>query len=251
MNITFLIPVRLESIDRIENAKICLTHLCKHAPYNIIILENDTEAKIPQILSSINTNKANIKYIFQNDNNLLFHKTKYLNTMLSMATTEVVVNYDIDVLLPNNIYEYAYSQIMTGYDLLYPYFDGESLIEIKKEVKSKVLTNINDIPITSISMKLAKYGLCQFLNRNSYIKYGKMNENFYSYGPEDWELGYRFTKLGLKVGWLKNYIFHLEHSRGINSDKNLNPMAEHNYSLYEKLKQYSCLELQKYYEIID
>jgi hypothetical protein len=83
------------------------------------------------------------------------------------------------------------------------------------------------------------------------MKYGKMNENFYSYGPEDWELGYRFQKLDLKVGWSKNYIFHLEHSRGINSDKNLNPMATHNYNLYEQIKQYSDMELKKYYEIIE
>jgi|688.fasta_scaffold00642_74 hypothetical protein len=251
MNITFLIPVRLESEDRIENAKICLQYLCKYAPYNIIILENDTESKIPKILSDISTNNASIKYVFQYNKNELFHKTNYLNTMLSMSTTPVVVNYDIDILLPNNIYEYAYNKIIEGYDLFYPYFDGESLIEIKKDAKSKILDNIKDIPNTSISLKIAKYGLCQFLNRNSYMKYGKMNENFYSYGPEDWELGYRFQKLDLKVGWSKNYIFHLEHSRGINSDKNLNPMATHNYNLYEQIKQYSDMELKKYYEIIE
>lgn len=250
MNITFFIPVRLESDDRIENAKICIEYLCKYAPYNIIILENDKQSQIPQILSNINTNNANITYLFEHSTDVIFHKTKYLNKMLELSTTPVVVNYDIDILLPNTVYHYAYTKILNeNYDLFYPYFDGESLIEVNKKSKSKLIDNISQIKNTDFSIKLAKHGLCQFLNRKSFINAGKMNENFYSYGPEDWELGYRMSKLGYKIGWSTNYVFHMEHSRGLNSDKNLNPKAKHNYDLYEYIKTLSIEQLKEYYNI--
>ena len=249
MDISFILPCRLESLDRENNFKKSIDYLCHHAPYHIYILEYDTTAKIPKILNNININGANIYYDFIQNSDVLFHKTKLLNILLKKTTTKVVVNYDIDILLDPRAYEFCYNLIVDdGYDLIYPYGHGEFLLDLTKDRIEKINYDFQNITNDDIKLKICRHGLCQFLSRESYIKYGGMNESFISYGPEDWELGYRFKKLGLKVNWINSYIIHLDHDRGINSGRN-HIMAKHNYDFFESIKSMSVEELKILYNI--
>ena len=54
-------------------------------------------------------------------------------------------------------------------------------------------------------------------NRNSYIVSGMENENFYGWGPEDFERYSRWKNLGYKISRVKGNLYHLTHSRGTNS----------------------------------
>ena len=72
------------------------------------------------------------------------------------------------------------------------------------------------------------------------------NENFKSWGPEDQEKHYRFPKLGYNVGRFNNFVYHLEHSRGKDSET-INPYFKDNMDLFSKLETFTEEELKTYY----
>ena len=56
-----------------------------------------------------------------------------------------------------------------------------------------------------------------FANKEAYINAGMLNEKFYGWGPEDFELYERLKILGQKIHRSDGLMFHLTHSRGSNS----------------------------------
>lgn len=76
-------------------------------------------------------------------------------------------------------------------------------------------------------------------------------ELFIGWAPEDSERQSRFRNLGYKVMHLDGcYIYHIEHSRGINSSKD-NPMFKHNEQLYKKLSTMTPDQLREYYKNVE
>lgn len=249
IDVTFIIPLRIESEDRKNNAIITLNYLCKYLETNILILESDKESKMQEIFKYIDKGKSNVRLLFNQNNDEIFHRTKFLNMMLSMVKTSVTVNYDIDILLPPEIYEIAYKKVKSGTDLVYPYFFGDSQYRVKPSGIDKLLKDFDLSVLDSEDSFLwrSEYGHCQFFNTKSYINGGMENENFVSYAPEDQERGYRFKKFGYKLFWNKNFVYHLEHSRGINSCGH-NPMCDIGWQLFGDIKKLSDHELKNYYQ---
>lgn len=54
-------------------------------------------------------------------------------------------------------------------------------------------------------------------NLKAYKEVGIENENFYGWGLEDGERYYRWENLGYKVKRVPGVMFHLSHTRGLNS----------------------------------
>ena len=251
-NTTFIIPLYLESEDRKLNLHITLAYLSKHLDTNIIILEHDTVSKVPQILENLNLD-TNIKYVFSENKagNDIFHRTRFLNEMLDLVETQVVVNYDVDILLRPDVYFECQEKILDGSDLIYPYFWGDSQYQIHSPGRHTIHTT-NDIDLIApqhMAITRSEYGHCQFFSTKSYREGGMENENFISYGPEDKERGYRFQKLGYKVEWLNNMVYHIEHSRGVNSSS-ANPHMANNNNFLSQVQSYTEGELRHYYDNI-
>jgi hypothetical protein len=59
------------------------------------------------------------------------------------------------------------------------------------------------------------------------------NESYMAYGPEDKERLWRFFGLGYRLYWCDSLVYHLEHTRGINS-WTTNPHFAHNMREYEE-----------------
>jgi predicted glycosyltransferase involved in capsule biosynthesis len=161
--------------------------------------------------------------------------------MLSKVSTPVTVNYDIDVMLPPDNYEVARDRITKGgYDLIYPYFLGESQYQIT--TKSD---DLFDPRYLNLAPSVA--GHVQFFKTESYRNGFMENENFISYGAEDSERLNRFKVLGYKVDHCNGmFVFHIEHSRGINSSWT-NPHFDANATLYYHLKNMDRDKLIEYY----
>ena len=92
---------------------------------------------------------------------------------------------------------------------------------------------------------MAKYGFVQFFNRGVYIEGGMENENFVAYAPEDAERYHRFKSFGYNVQRINNLVYHLEHSRTINSSLS-NPFMANNNGEWEKARHMSPDEYKKY-----
>ena len=212
---TFIIPVKIESDDRLRNAITVCCFLLSKFDTNILIKEVNSEPvfeneALPQIKEFIG-DTSNISYYFEKESdNSFFHKTRYFNELLSKCNTDVVSAYDIDVLLPVSTYLKSEKMCKGEYDLVYPFGFGTQENQVKwqkkvfasDELVSDFLNQNFDFSIfENHSQKdRAQWGHAQFFKRTSYIEGGMENENFKAWGPEDEEKHYRFPKLGYNIG---------------------------------------------------
>ena len=179
---------------------------------------------------------------------------KIINEMINVSSTEVVVNYDCDVLLKPETCVRAVNMIENGYDIVYPYGFGDyqKQVFVNDDTVSDFLSSDSDFSILDAKSKIydAQYGHVQFIKRISYIDAGMENENFRGSSPEDKERFHRFTLLGYNVGRIDDQVYHLEHSRGVNSWPNSvqgNPYMRENFEEWEKIQLMNKDELKKYY----
>ena len=245
---TFIVPVRIESDDRLKNFTIIYDYLSRNFETNIIVYECSKEPSVTNLI------RDDVTYIYHKQTEDIFHRTKYLNRMLSMVTTAVTINYDVDVILPIESYLIAYKKIIRQeYDLVYPFSIGKYQKKVNESGRKKLLdkASITELTPHDYSDCQCEYGHCQFVNTQSYKSYGWENEHFVSYGPEDRERYDRFTKFEKKVMHLdKGYVYHIEHSRG-NDSSEKNPFFEHNSNLHKKLGSMTKDQLTTYYKDID
>lgn len=258
---TFIIPVKIESDDRLRNAITVCCFLLSKFDTNILIKEVNSEPvfeneALPQIKEFIG-DISNISYYFEKESdNTFFHKTRYFNELLSKCDTDVVSAYDIDVLLPISSYLESEKMCKGEYDLVYPFGFGTQENQVKwqkkvfasDELVSHFLNENFDFSIfeSSCQKDRAQWGHAQFFKRESYIKGGMENENFKAWGPEDEEKHYRFPKLGYNIGRIFDWVYHLEHSRGDDSERT-NIYFHDNLKLMEDIRSLSADELRNYY----
>lgn len=257
---TFIIPVRIESADRMRNAITSICFLLENFDTNVIVKEGDEGPKfsslvLPQIKAYFQEEykNLNLTILFEKTEGPEFHRTRYLNEMLDIVTTKVVVNYDCDVILPIDSYVQAQKLIVEETsDVVYPYGLGNysRLVNFNDKLATDFLTNDFDYNIFDNNSKIntSRYGWCQFFNTEVYKNNGKENEEFIAYAPEDEERAYRFQTLGFKVDRIDNLVYHLEHERSENSWFN-NPHMQNNFALWEKIKVMNKNQLIEYYNL--
>ena len=251
---TFIIPIRIESPDRLRNVITTTAFLLENFDTNIIIKEVDSQSVFRNealpILKEILDVDINVNHIFEKSDAPLFHRQKVLNEMIVEANTEIVVNYDCDAILPIESYLKSYELILNKEcDVVYPYGQGRYQYQVRStdEVVSHFLEKVDYDHLKNHSnIHDSEYGWVQFFNRQVYIDGGMENENFKAYAPEDKERFYRFSTLGYNVGRVVDFIYHLEHSRGENSWFT-NPHMQSNMSEWEKIQLMDREQLLEYY----
>jgi len=275
-NVTFIIPLRIDSDDRLRNIILITSFLLSKFNCKVIIKESDEISKfnewaLPKISSICDT--KNLTYIFEENTDDHFHRTRLLNEMVMMTTTDIVVNYDTDIILPISSYVKSKEMLDSGdCDVVYPYKFGEYgerkvFLETKIEDENQ-LNNFFKVPciekfISKFEPEVfdeyygyaqnvngigwAEYGMVQFFKTDVYKKGYLENENFIAYAPEDVERHHRWKLLGYNIGRVDSHAYHLEHKRTENSWFN-NPFMQKNNELWEYLKDLSKEEVIEYYE---
>ena len=258
-NCTFIIPIRIESEDRMRNVVTVLAYLLKNFDTKVILKEVDVESVfedqvLPQIVDFLGDNINNLTHVFEKSDDPVFYRMKILNEMIDMADTKVIANYDCDVLFKKETYVESVKMIMDGFDLVYPYGFGnyQKQVFIDDDGVSEFINGDFDFEVLDKKSRMydAQYGHVQFVNRKSYILAGMENENFRGSSPEDKERFYRFDKMGYSVGRIDDIVYHLEHSRGSNSWPNSvqgNPYMKQNFDEWEKIQKMSENQLRSYY----
>jgi predicted glycosyltransferase involved in capsule biosynthesis len=239
-DVTFLIPFRGDSQERIQNLNLSLSFLNDNFITNVILWEND---KMPK--ASNNPEIKNCKYVFEHNSNSLFHRTKILNNMTRIAETKYICLYDCDVIFEPKSIILAHQALNSGMEVVYPY--SGVFLDIPREYAKKDLFNmgINNFISKFSLLHTNSLGAAIFLNKESYINAGMENENFKSWGYEDLERFERFSKLGLSIARINGACFHFTHPRDENScDKN--PYYNENIKEYEKIKSMDANEIKKY-----
>jgi len=212
-DITFIIPIKIDTPTRLNNLYFSLISLSEIHNFKIILKEVDEEQKIKNITDKIDN--LNIKYVFEKQTTDFFHRTKYLNDMIEMCDTQIICNFDCDIILPKINIDKSLNLFNSGMDVVYPYGIGFNLILIEEYNKIKIIKkseclkeNFYDYLLKLNSMKLPSarhitlFGHAVMLKTDSYKKGFGENELFKSYGPEDFERYFRFVKLKFNVSHL-------------------------------------------------
>lgn len=256
---TFIVPLRADSIERLRNVAYVVCYLTTTLDATVILQEVGPRpffgTQASSVLRSLLPPDARFQYLFEPETRRdgVFHRTNALNDMILRSTTPVVVNYDADVILPTESYLAAVSLLLAGHaDIVYPY-------EIGPDVQRRVFAadaTMHEFAARGYTLEVldavsrrdrTAFGHCQFFRREVYIAGYLENENFMSYGPEDVERFFRFSRLGYRIRRLEAPIYHLEHPRTPNSSP-ANPFMASNVALWERLRALSPGELYGYYE---
>lgn len=245
-NLTIIIPIFVDSYDRFNNAKTVLGYLNHHFKTNVIIHELINYHSQLTFLDEFSN--LNITHIVEKKESDTYERTRQLNHMLSMVNTEVVTNYDIDVILPVDSYRKSVDMITNGeYDVVYPYKVGIWQKRVYQSFdRTKFSENYDISSIDEFDTYNSYVGHCFFIKTELYKGCGGENEQFLAYAPEDRERYERFLKFGYNIGRIDDYVYHFEHMRGEYSS-DLNPHMLHNNKLYLYLHEMDSDTIKEYY----
>ncbi|MCD7916218.1 MAG: hypothetical protein LUG96_13795 [Tannerellaceae bacterium] len=193
---TFIIPIRVDSIIRLENLFLSIDSVLNYFETNIIILEaaSYNNGLIKFFLKGKGT------YNFIEDNDPIFHKTKYLNIMAKKVTTPYIAIWDVDIILdPHQIIDAIQQLREEKCDVAYPYsgtfLDTSDILRkhylIHQDLDFLKKNSAKMNSLYTVEGVLGAVGGAVFIKTNKYFYAGMENENFYGWGLEDGERHYR------------------------------------------------------------
>lgn len=217
-DLTFLIPVRLDSLHRIENLQMAIEHLLSHFYTHIHVLEAGeyNNGMLTKLLPT------EVKYYFAEDYDPIFHRTYHINRMVERCATPFVAIWDSDVITPPDQITEAIDRLRSGEaDFVRPYdkqFLDTSMIIRELYFKTRDIHSLQKHKGKMTPL----YPPCPvgggFLaDRKKYKESGIENEKFYGWGIEDGERVNRWNILGYNYHYTSGIMYHLSHPRGKNS----------------------------------
>ena len=210
-DVTFLIRLRIDSVQRKENADFVIRSISNIFNTNISILEVDSEqVYIPEKI------QGNLQYRFIEDRNEIFHMTKWTNQMISVADTPYVAIWDPDTFAaPEQVVE-AVEKLRSGEVVMSFPYDGR--LYSYNKIISDLIKSFPEIVL------LKKYFyVMQLMNgfhntrgsflvdKKQYMSLGGENEKIYGWWLEDDERLKRMETLNLPLFYSKGPLFSLWH----------------------------------------
>ena len=233
-DLTFIILVRIDSIQRLENIKIVTDSLLKYFDTNIFVLEADSynNGFLKKVLNK------KITYRFIEDKDPVLYKTKYYNYMIDKISTKYLSIWDTDTAIDKNSICDAMKHLRKEADVAYPY---EGFFYEVPEVIKRYYFKHQDIRILkrhtnkmNLLYERILFGGAVIVRTDKFLQMGGENEEIYGWGNDDFTRHARFNANNLNIYRTKEKLFHLCHPRGINSQFR-NPLT----------KKISDLELAK------
>ena len=243
-DLTFLMPLKVDSVIRIENLLAVIRYLQRYFQTHIVVLEVGSydNGILRKLLN------RDVKYTFIEDRDPIFHRTKYRNLIAKGVETPLLAIWDVDVLVDKNQIIDTVEKLRSGEaDIVYPYdgrfYDTSDIIRslYMKKPQMKILHQ-NRKRMELIYGESHKGGAF-FAHTDIYRLSGMENENFYGWGEEDFERYNRWMILGLNIYRVPGCMYHLSHPRDINGRFNSSRQIEITKSENIKIWQSSSNEL--------
>lgn len=219
-DLTFCIPVRIDSAERKRNLMTVLRFYSAITDAQFIVLEAGSEPSASEVGEIRNT-----KYVFIEDNNRIFHRTCYINKMLSMCRTPFAAVWDTDAMIPVSQLSDAMRILKEGdFIMAYPY-DGTFLMvsdyfshKFSETLDIRILTEYAQN--STVAASYHSVGGAFIVDIERYRATGAENEHFTGWGPEDVERYRRLEILGNRPARTQGSVYHMSHPRGLNSGDN-------------------------------
>lgn len=243
-DVSFLIPVRLDSINRLENILTSIEFLLSHFKTNVIVLEASRYNN--SILQKLLPH--DVKYLFVEDWDPIFHRTKYINQLFAESHTPIVSIWDADIVIPVCQMMEAIVALRSGnFEVSFPY-EG-STFDVTEFIRDSYIESPNIDLIEKNTNKLSYlYGknLCGgalFITSKAFIDSGKEDERFYGWGPEDWNRVAKWNVLGYRIYRSKGALFHLSHPRDINGHHSWEEQKKYSFFILEQTRKSLQVEI--------
>jgi hypothetical protein len=217
-DVTFMILVRLDSIERLENMIAVANRFVKYFNTHVSVVEASAynNGVLQQML------KKEVAYTFVEDKDPVLHKTMYYNRMASETNTPFLAIWDADTVVDKEAILKSVSELRDGNaDVAFPYngycLETSDILRhyYFKKKNIKVLYR-NQNKLMPLYDKPVVGGAVLF-SKEKYVSIGMDNEKHYGWGNDDYDRFLRFRNAGMKISHTENYLFHLTHPRGINS----------------------------------
>lgn len=207
-------------MERLQNLKSAISLYANIPNVRFIILEAAPMPILPNVFMPENKNK--IFYIYINDSNPVFHRTKYINQMLRQVTTSTAVVLDADIIMSTESLSAAiasHENVKATLSLPYDgrcFYVNQHCTEFFHKYPS-----INTLEFIKHNLTLMNgfktVGGIYIISVKQYMQAGMENEHFSGWGPEDVERIHRLEILGHAVNRWPGAIYHLYHPRLNNS----------------------------------
>jgi len=253
-DLTFITSLQIESKDRLRNCIAVFSYLSKNFPESkILIREVDEDSKFlkyafPEI-QNLTSGAENIEHTFI-EHSGLFNKSKTINDLVLQTDTDIVFNYDVDVVLPISTYHSAYNMLKNNQcDVVYPYGCGVYQWNVLNfDTNTFFESNFNLQKLIEKSQRGSSVqGWCQMFKRQVFLDACGLNENFIFVGYEDTEFLHRLNVFGYRVGRVDDDIFHIDHARVHNKNYSDREFFEKNIMLWEWMRKQDPETIKNYY----
>ena len=253
LNLSFIIPLRIDSNDRLKNCETVIRFLSKYFPESeIVVIENGENSNIKNLLKE----NSEIKYYFIHNTDR-FSKANTINFGLLKTDKKYVAIYDVDVLIKPEAVFKGLGILQTGKKVVIPH--NLKYVNVKGALKDKIFETLDfsfikhyfiwekskDAELEVFPYRLPS-GVVLF-DKKTLIENGGYNKKMVSYGWEDIEVLKRLKKLGYpqyNLGWY--HIIHLDHER--RKDSQQNEYFENNKVEFNRVLSISKKELKLYIE---
>ena len=218
---TFIIPVRIDSMIRLENLLLTLENLESNFYTNIKIVEAAyyNNGILKQLIN------PDITIDFFEDKDPVFHRTKHLNSISKNVNTYITGIWDSDVIIESSQIIDAIKNLREKKcDFAYPYngqfFDTSEIFRnhylLYKDIDF-LKKNASKMELLYSSVKEGdSVGGAFLISTMKYKMSGLENENLYGWGLNDGERYHRWLIMNYCLYRSNGPLFHLTHPRDIN-----------------------------------
>lgn len=237
-DLTVVIPVRIDSPDRLRNLVTCTRALLSTLDCRIVV-----GIGAPALVVEHLDSRVEVVTVVDTPAEA-FHRTHIINDLVLLADTKWVAVMDTDVVVPRSQWLAALEQLRHEHaELVYP-FDGR-MVEVPFAVHSWLERGELDAlaPSACQLIEANSVGGCYLVDRATYMVNGMENEHFLSWGYEDDERLLRAHKLGAKVSRVDGSILHIAHQRGTDSGPG-NPHLGANVAELQRVKALTNTQLR-------
>jgi hypothetical protein len=210
-DLTFLVPTRIDSPERKENLDSLIHYTFRHFITRFIVLEADVIRKFFP-----DTVYEGFCYEFIEDTDEIFHRTKWINKLISLSQTPYVAVWDCDAIAPPEQIIETIESLRKGNSVMAFPYNGEFYAcdkltsdLFRKFLHTEILEKTK--PVMHLMHGYHSAGGAYMVNKAVYISAGGENENFYGWGPEDTERIKRLEILNLPIHYADGFLFHLFH----------------------------------------
>ncbi|MDR2586229.1 MAG: hypothetical protein LBC84_08455 [Prevotellaceae bacterium] len=217
-DVTILILLRLDSIQRLENVVAVTDSLCTYFDTHINLVEASSfnSGMVKRLINK------KINYQFIEDKDPILYKTRHFNSMMQDVTTPYIAIWDADVVVDQKaVFESITMLRNHTADVAYPYngkcYNTSEILRTLFLKRKNIRTLYRHTDKMDLFHNRLLNGGAVFADREKYISAGMENEKHYGWGDDDFDRFYRFERLGFSIHRVDTCLFHLSHPRAQNS----------------------------------